>query len=76
MDESTFKSTMFYAEVMRSTENRPDYWAGYRRGLRRAYHGDRFGTEEEHILWSSLADSDDRQRSECGLGYLDGLAAG
>ena len=47
MDEQTFKSKIFHAEVMRDIENRPDYWAGYCRGQQRAFHGKRFGTEEE-----------------------------
>ena len=45
-------------------------------GLRRTYHGERFGTDEKHGLWSSMADSDDTQRHELGAGYLDGLVAG
>lgn len=75
MNESYFKSKMYKAKVMRDVDNRPDYWSGYVRGLRRAYHGERFGTDAEHQLWLSQADSDDRQRQERGLGYRDGLAA-
>ena len=75
MDVQTFKSKVFHAEVMRDIENRPDYWAGYCRGLQRAFHGEQFGTEEEHALWSSLADRDDMQNHERGCGYLDGLAS-
>jgi hypothetical protein len=67
---------MHRALAMRSAANRPDYWAGYMRGLRRAYHGERYGTEAEHALWLSQADGEDEQRRERGLGYRDGLAAG
>ena len=49
-----------------------DYWAGYQRGLRRAFHGERFGTDAEHQLWLSLSDD----RAELGRGYRDGLTAG
>ena len=76
MDQQTFKSKLFYAEVMLDIENnRPDYWTGRIRGLRRAYHGEQFGTDAEHALWLSLSTSDDPSRSELGRGYLDGLAA-
>lgn len=73
MDESTFNSKMVQAEVM--CDIRPDYWEGYMRGLRRAYHGEVFGTEVEHTLWSLMATSDDMQRQELGRGYRDGLVA-
>jgi len=43
-------------------------------GLRRACHGERFGTEAEHQLWLSQADSEDVQRQQLGLGYRAGLA--
>ena len=73
MDQQTFKSKLFYCEVMLETENRPDYWTGHIRGLRRAYHGEQFGTDAEHALWLSLSISDDTSRSELGRGYRDGL---
>ena len=75
MDEQTYKSKIFHAEVMRDIENRPDYWAGYCRGLQRAFHGEQFGTEEEHAHWISLADQGDMQSYERGHGYLDGLSS-
>jgi len=76
MDQQTFKIHLFYCEVMLDIENnRPDYWTGRIRGLRRAYHGEQFGTDAEHALWLSLSTSDDTSRSELGRGYRDGLAA-
>ena len=69
------KSKIFQAEVMRNIEHRPDYWAGYCRGLQRAFHGEEFGTEEEHARWISLADKGDLQSHERGCGYLDGLSS-
>jgi len=74
MDESTFKSKLLHCEIMLAEDGRPDYWAGYRRGLRRAYHGERFGTDQEHDLWYSLADRDSEQDQQRGQGYRDGLA--
>jgi len=37
-------------------ERSVDYWQGFERGLRRQYHGDKFGTVQEHALLLSLAD--------------------
>ena len=75
---STFASLMRRADTMRRIENHHDYireswWAGYMRGLRRAHHGERFGTGAEHALWLSAADSTDPQRAALGRGYRAGL---
>jgi hypothetical protein len=58
---------------MREADGRRDYWRGYLRGLRRAYHGERVGTDQEHALWLSMADLDDPLHHELGCGYRDGL---
>lgn len=73
-NESKFKSLMLRAEALFRSD-RPDYYSGYQRGLRRAYHGDRFGTEDEHELWLSLVERRDHTNQERGDGYLAGLAA-
>lgn len=49
------------------------WWTGYMRGLRRAHHGERFGTQAEHDLWNSAADSTDPSRAALGRGYRAGL---
>jgi hypothetical protein len=66
MDESRFKTLMGRARSLQS-----DYGAGYQRGLRRHYDGERFGTAEEHAKWSRLGLDGDR-REELGRGYRDG----
>lgn len=43
------------------------------RGLRRAHHGERFGSEAEHGLWLAAANSDDPMRAALGRGYMAGL---
>jgi len=74
MDEQTFKSKIFHAEVMCDIGDRPDYWAGYCHGLRCAFHSERVGTEEEeHARWSSLTELPDEQSQERGRGYLDAI---
>ena len=78
MTEQKFKSEMRRAKMMQETADpmRSEYWAGYQRGLRRAYHGENFGTEAEHALWMAAVDSPDESRKQRGLGYRDGLAFG
>ncbi|MCA2998774.1 MAG: hypothetical protein ING75_09255 [Rhodocyclaceae bacterium] len=64
------------ADALRRIETDPvksDWWTGYMRGLRRAHHGERFGTEAEHQLWLSAAQSTDPSRAALGNGYVSGL---
>ena len=76
MDEARFMAEMDKAHVLRKSGARPDYWDGFTRGLRRAYHGALFGTEEEHAHWLSLAsDGGDESSRERGRGYREGMAA-
>ncbi len=74
-----FESEMVKAQSLARFEQDPlraDYWIGYQRGLRRAHHGEAFGTAEEHETWLSLVHDDlDERRRQLGLGYLDGIKA-
>jgi len=72
MDQDAFKHEMHRAKAMQQLEDQ-DYWHGYQRGLRRRYHGENFGTEDEHALWMAAIDSDDESRSARGQGYRDGF---
>jgi len=76
MTETKFKSEMRRAEAMRRMAEpmMGEYWAGYVRGLRRAYHGEKFGDLGEHEKWLSAANSRDESRKQRGRGYRDGLA--
>lgn len=78
MTEQKFKSEMRRAETMRGLADpmMAEYWAGYIRGLRRAHHGEKFGTAEEHEKWLSAANSRDESRKQRGRGYKDGFAFG
>jgi hypothetical protein len=65
-------STMLVASLVAS----PDYsayWNGFIRGLRRAHHGERFGTAREHQKWLSLVSDRDKNRQAMGRGYRNGL---
>lgn len=64
------------ADTLRRVEPDPiraEWFAGYMRGLRRAHHGERFGSATEHDLWLSAADSADPSRAALGRGYRAGL---
>jgi hypothetical protein len=76
MTEQKFRSEMRRAMAMEKTTDtdRAEYWRGYQRGLRRAYHGEKFGTPEEHTLWLSLIERDDERSKQRGQGYRDGIA--
>lgn len=64
MNENKFKTYMAAAESMGGP-----YSEGYKRGLRRLYHGPNFGPDNEHEKWMSLEGS----RAELGEGYRDGF---
>lgn len=73
---SAFASLMRRADTMRRIDDDPmhsSWFAGYMRGLRRAHHGERFGTQAEHDLWLSAIDSPDEQRAALGRGYRAGM---
>ena len=80
MTESEFQHNVAGANSLRSFYGLPDvdFWDGYARGIRRNYHGDNFGTADEHRLWMALAnETGDDQRRFRGIGYragFDGLS--
>jgi hypothetical protein len=61
------------AKTFRSVDDRAAYWKGYMRGLRLAYHGKEFETQEEHRKWMALVHDTDEIKQEMGKGYRDGL---
>jgi hypothetical protein len=74
MNQKEFESEMGRAKVMKSTDGgREDFWMGYTRGLRRGYHGEKFGTDEEHQLWWNVIDDNDESRAMRGQGYWAGI---
>lgn len=76
MTEQEFQRNVTGAESFRSLSGLPDvyYWEGYTRGIRRHYHGEQFGSSDEHSPWLSLAtETGDDQRRFRGIGYLAGV---
>jgi hypothetical protein len=79
MNEQQFQSEMSRAQTLGRLASDPiqaDYYSGYARGVRRQYHGDQFGSQQEHDLWLSLVDDTDESRTALGRGYRDGLLFG
>ena len=74
LTEAQFQHEMAKAKTFQGLKSdRAEYWTGVQRGLRRAYHGEAFGTVQEHALWLAAAGSDDPIRQQRGQGYRDGL---
>ena len=74
MDRAKFETELNKAKMWMSIDEDQDYWKGYQLGLRRAFHGENFGTGEEHQQY--LAALEDDIRHQLGLGYRDGLRIG
>jgi len=75
MTESEFQHNVAGANSLRSLSDPldADYWAGYVRGTRRHYHGEKFGTAEEHKQYIGLRNEIfDDSRYMTGKGYMAG----
>lgn len=73
---SDFKSLMRRADHARRATSDPirhAWYTGYMRGLRRAHHGDAFGTDAEHQLFLAAANDHAPDRAALGNGYAAGL---
>lgn len=72
MDTKTFQSLLAMADTFqRVDQNRADFWRGFQRGIRRAYHGKNFGTVEQHEQYMNCRDGD--YRSDLQTGYRAGF---
>lgn len=77
MNYEKFQSEMNRAETYQTIiePERSQYWTGYIRGLRRGFHGEKFGTIDEHLLWSGQTGENllDHDRRELTSGYRAGV---
>lgn len=74
LDENVFKNEMGMAQSYLALQpDRSEYWRGYIRGLRKAYHGENFGTAIEHAAYCEAIYSEYPDRKMLGQGYRDGL---
>ena len=71
LKKSLFDIEMTKAEVMGGVE-RAAYWTGYINGLKRRFHGESFGSQEEHDHWMIAARTGDAEQKEQSQGYRDG----
>jgi hypothetical protein len=79
MSDQEFQSELTRAKAMQGAAKEPteaDYWDGYQRGLRRLFHGERYGTARQHEAWLALVSDGDPLRAARGRGYRDGLRFG
>lgn len=60
-------------ETFLGVHDRTAYWKGYMRGLRLAYHGKKFESQEEHKKWMDLVNDTDELKKEMGKGYRNGI---
>ena len=72
MEKKQFQSLLGMAKSMQSIDSdRADFWSGFQRGLRRLYHGENFGTPDEHQKWMSCRDG--HYRRDLQTGYRAGF---
>jgi DNA-binding transcriptional regulator YiaG len=72
MDQKKFKSLLSIARSMQMIDSdRSYFWRGFRRGLQRNYHGENFGTAEEHERWMHSTLS--KCRKQVQQGYRAGF---
>lgn len=70
MTKQKFQRLMNMAKTFQKIDSdRSEYWAGFQRGLRRNFHGENFGTEDEHEKWMNPGD----HRKQLGTGYRAGF---
>ena len=63
----------FERMILMARHCEPGYATGYKRGLRRLFQGNKYGTLEQHRQWMAFGTGDDPQ-AELGQGYRDGFA--
>ena len=72
MEQESFEDLLGMAKSLHElhTKNqeygKADWWRGFKRGLRRLYHGENFGTDEEHNKWMNCADGEYRKQLQAG----------
>ncbi|MBT9175519.1 MAG: hypothetical protein DDT22_01198 [candidate division WS2 bacterium] len=76
MEWTDFKRNMFRTElqeIITSKSIEKEFWRGYRQGLRRRYHGEKFRTEKEHkLLMIKTTDNCELSQKIRAIGYESG----
>ena len=72
MNKKQFQSLMAMAKTFQELDSdRSDFWRGFQRGLRRLYHGENFGTPDEHLRFLNCRDGEFRK--DLQTGYRSGF---
>jgi len=67
MDDKKFKSLLMMSKTFQEIDlDRADFWRGFQRGLRRFYHGENFGTAEEHKKFMNCRNGEFRRDLQTG----------
>jgi hypothetical protein len=76
MTKKEYDHEMLRAKTIKQGEpDKAEYYAGYMRGLQKAYKGGGFGVDREHNRWMKLIYNTNAKQHARGLGYRDGLQA-
>lgn len=74
-ESEKLKTLILLAESLSRVETDPlrqAFWYGYILGIRRALHGETYGTSTHYLLHDISEDEPDRNRREIGRGYRTG----
>ena len=75
MDKSFFERCVKIADIYKAISSQSNFYIGYIRGLRKAYHGSAFGTDAEHETYMNIPAAEiDLNRRLIGDGYRMGFA--
>lgn len=67
MDEKRFQPLLGMARAFQRVDpDRADFWQGFQRGLRRLYHGEKFGTSDEHQKFLNCRNGEYRRDLQTG----------
>lgn len=69
VEQKEFEHLMLKARAFQRAGDRTEFWTGFQRGLRRRFHGETFGTPEEHEKWMNLDDGRRDLRTGYRLGF-------
>lgn len=75
-ESEKLKTLLLLAESLQRVETDPQrnaFWFGYIQGIRRALHGETYGTATHNLLHEIPEDDPDENRREMGKGYRAGF---
>ncbi|MBA7644304.1 hypothetical protein ES703_52046 [subsurface metagenome] len=58
--------SMYKLESENLNHKKAEFWYGFQRGIRRHYHGENFGTDQQHEKWMNCDDGEYRKQLQAG----------